>query len=110
FNYAGRSYQVIPQMQRRFRLNSPQVLNYYIKTASGASVPLSTVASLETTVVPESLNHFQQINSATISAVAVPGITMGQALAEFKAIADKVLPQGYTVDYASQSRQFIQEG
>lgn len=110
FNYAGRSYQVIPQTIRSERINSDQILNYYIKTASGVSVPLGTIAKLKQTIVPESLNHFQQLNSATISAVAFPGVTMGAALGQFKAIADEVLPQGYNVDYAAQSRQFVQEG
>lgn len=109
FNYAGRSYQVIPQMKRSERLNNNQLLNYYITTANGASVPIATVASVKTTVVPESLNHFQQLNSATLSAVAMPGVTMGDALGTLKKIASQVLPQGYTVDYAGQSRQFIQE-
>lgn len=110
FNYAGRSYQVIPQVMRDTRLNTNQLLNYYIKTSSGASVPLSTVASLKREIVPETLNHFQQLNSATISAVGFPGVSMEQALTTFANIAKVVLPQGYSIDYAAQSRQFIQEG
>jgi len=110
FNYAGRSYQVIPQTTRMSRLNAKQILNYYIKTADGSSIPLSTVASLKKTVVPESLNHFQQLNSATLSAIAMPGITMGDALAKLNELASSVLPQGYTIDYAAQSRQYIREG
>lgn len=110
FNYGGRSYQVIPQMQRSTRLNTHQILNYYLKTANGYSVPLSTVARLKSTIVPESINHFQQLNSVTISAVALPGVTMGQALNKLQSIAKNVLPQGYNVDYGSQSRQYIQEG
>ena len=110
FNYAGRSYQVIPQVARDSRLNPDQILNYYIKTASGASIPLSTVASLERQIVPESLNHFQQLNSATISAVAFPGVSMEHALSTLAAIAKEVLPQGYYIDYGAQSRQFIHEG
>jgi multidrug efflux pump len=110
FNYAGRSYQVIPQVIRDSRINSNQLLNYYIKTANGTSVPLSTVARLKTTIVPESLNHFQQLNSTTISAVAFPGVTMGDALTKMKAMAEEVLPDGYSIDYAGQSRQFIKEG
>lgn len=110
FNYSGRSYQVIPQVMRDTRLNAEQLLNYYIKTSSGASVPLATVASLQRQIVPESLHHFQQLNSTTISAVAFPGITMGQALNTLANIANESLPQGYYIDYGSQSRQFIQEG
>ncbi|KTD58060.1 multidrug efflux transporter [Legionella sainthelensi] len=110
FNYAGRSYQVIPQVKRESRLNTDELLNYYIKTSSGASVPLSTVADLQRQIVPESLNHFQQLNSATISAVAFPGVTMGHALETLANIANETLPQGYYIDYGAQSRQFVQEG
>lgn len=110
FNYSGRSYQVIPQMMRKERINENQLLNYYINTANGSSIPLSTIAKIKRTIVPESINHFQQLNSTTISAVAFPGITMGKALETFQQIAKSVMPDGYSVDYASQSRQFIQEG
>lgn len=110
FNYSGRSYQVIPQIMRQERLNDDQILNYYLTTASGYAIPLSTVAKLKTIVVPETLNHFQQLNSATLSAVPIPGITMGQALSTLKEIAAHSLPQGYTLDYAGESRQYIQEG
>ena len=108
FNMSGRSYQVIPQVKRVERLNADQLLNYYI-TANGSSIPLSTVASLKTTVVPESLNRFQQLNSATITGVAFPSVSMGQALGTLKTIANEVLPEGYSVDYSGQSRQFHQE-
>lgn len=109
FDYDGRSYQVIPQVMQRSRLNDTQILNYYINTASGKTVPLATIAKLKTRVVPESLNHFQQLNSATLSAVAFPSVTMGKALNTLQAISSEILPEGYTIDYAAQSRQFIKE-
>ncbi len=109
FGLDGRSYKVIPQVEQRYRLNADQVLDYYIKTSDGTAIPLSTVASLKTTTVPESLNHFQQINAATISGVAAPGIITGEALATLKEIAERTLPKGYTIDYGGQSRQFVQE-
>lgn len=109
FGLDGRSYKVIPQVEQRQRLNADQVLDYYIKTSDGTAVPLSTVASLKTTTVPQSLNHFQQVNAATISGVAMPGVITGEALATLKEIADRTLPKGYTIDYGGQSRQFIQE-
>lgn len=110
FNFAGRSYQVIPQMIRDQRQNDDQILNYYVRTSDGTSLPLSTFARLKTVIVPESINHFQQLNSATISAVPLPGIPVGEALKALQHIASTDLPQGYTVDYGGQSRQFIQEG
>lgn len=110
FSLAGRSYQVIPQVIRSERLNDDQLLNYYIKTKNGQTIPLSTVAQVKTTVVPESINHFQQINGAIVSGVPFPGVSMGEALNTLQKIAKEVLPQGYKVDYAGQSRQYTQEG
>lgn len=109
FSLAGRSYKVIPQVKQVDRQNAEQILNYYITTANGTSVPLSTIASLKTTTVPESINHFQQLNSATISAVPFPGVTMGQALDFLSETAQEILPQGYSIDTGGQSRQYMQE-
>jgi multidrug efflux pump len=109
FSLAGRSYKVIPQVQQRYRLNTAQLLNYYVRTASGVSVPLSSVVHITTKTKPESLNHFQQLNAATVQGVASPGVTTGEALDYLKNLADKTLPQGYTVDYGGQSRQFMKE-
>jgi multidrug efflux pump len=109
FDFDGRSYKVIPQVEQRARLNADQLLNYYIKVSGGTSIPLSTVASLKTTTVPESLNHFQQLNAATISGVAAPGVSSGEALATLQDVAGKTLPIGYTVDYGGAMRQFVQE-
>lgn len=109
FDFSGRSYQVIPQVAREKRQNAQQILDYYMNTIGGESIPVSTVAHLVPTVVAESLNHFQQMNSATISGVPFPGVTMGQALETLSSIAKEVLPKGYTIDYGGQSRQFVQE-
>jgi len=109
FDFMGRSYQVISQVNRLSRLSEKQIGNYYMNTASGVPVSLATVTTLKNAVVPEFINHFQQLNSATISAVAVPYVSLGNALSKLKQIADQILPQGYTIDYGSQSRQFIQE-
>jgi len=109
FSLDGRSYKVIPQVQQRYRLNTDQLKQYYIRTAGGEAVPLSTVAHIETKTIPESLNHFQQQNAATISGVAFPGVTQGEALTYLKQLAARTLPQGYAIDYAGQSRQFVQE-
>ncbi len=109
FSLGGRSYKVIPQVMQQERLNAQQLQNYYISTPGGASIPMSTLTQLKTEVVPETLNHFQQLNSATISAVPMPGITLGQGLDTLRSLAKDVLPQGYTIDYAGQSRQYMQE-
>jgi len=109
FGLSGRSYKVIPQVQQRFRLNPRQLLDYYIRTADGSLVPLSTIATISTKTVPESLNHFQQLNSATIQGVVMPGVAQGDALAFLQNLSARTLPEGYTIDYGGLSRQYVQE-
>jgi len=107
FSISGRSYQVIPQVLQVDRLNPQQVLNYYINTPGGALIPASTVAKITNSVVPESINHFQQLNSATI--IGISGMSQGDALQFLRDAVQQVAPSGYTVDYSGQSRQFMQE-
>jgi multidrug efflux pump len=109
FSMSGRSYKVIPQVQQRYRLNPQQLLDYYIRTADGTLVPLSTIATVLTKTVPESLNHFQQLNSAQIVGVAMPGVAQGDALKFLQDLAARTLPAGYSIDYGGLSRQYVQE-
>jgi multidrug efflux pump len=109
FSLDQRSYKVIPQVQQTYRQNLQQLLDYYIASVDGTPVPLSTVARITTTTVPESLNHFQQLNEATIQGVAAPGVSLGQAIDFLNDLAARTLPRGYSVDYGGLSRQYIQE-
>jgi multidrug efflux pump len=109
FSLAGRSYKVIPQVEQRYRLTTQQLENYYVRTADGTPIKLSTIAHITTETVPESLNHFQQLNSATVLGTPAPGVTLGDAIAYLQDLAKTDLPQGYSLDYAGPSRQYVQE-
>jgi multidrug efflux pump len=110
FDLQGRSYKVIPQVKRNERLNPDQLKNYYLKTGDGSMVPVSTVADVTWTVQPRTLNRFQQLNSAILSGVPAPGVSLGQALGFLEQEAAKLFPKGTSSDYAGQSRQYKQEG
>jgi multidrug efflux pump len=107
FAIDGRSYKVIPQVLQTDRLNPSDILDFHIKTPGGAMIPASTVARLKIETVPESINHFQQLNAVTISGVS--GQAQGDVLAYLRNAVKEVAPSGYSVDYAGQSRQFMQE-
>jgi len=111
FSISGRSYKVIPQVLQVDRLNPAQVLDYQIRTPSGAVIPVSTVAHIETKVVPETVTRFQQLNSVTIAGVnAEPlGVSQGDALQFLRDTVAEVASPAYSVDYSGQSRQFIKE-
>jgi multidrug efflux pump len=108
FNLQGRSYKVIPQVADQYRESGDQLQQYYIRTGDGAMVPMSTIAHVEKSVVPDKLNQFQQLNSATISGFG--GMPMGQAVDFMNQKAKEIFPPGFTVNYAADTRQFVQEG
>ena len=109
FSMQTRSYKVIPQVERSSRLNVDQLLDYPVAEIGGVPVALSSIATIRTETVPETLNHFQQLNSATLAGVASPGVSQADALAYLRNLAARTLPAGYSLDYAGVSRQFVQE-
>jgi multidrug efflux pump len=108
FDISGRSYKVIPQIQRVDRLNPGQLTDVYVTGPNGKLVTLGTVATLRESVVPRSLNRFQQLNAVKISGVAVR--PLDEALRYMEDEAAKILPKGYVIDYTGESRQLRTEG
>ena len=109
FSIQGRSYKVIPQVKRAERLTADQLEHIYVKGSNDKLVPLSTFATLKTTTQPRSLNKFQQLNAVRIQGVIPPPVPLDKALTFLEDEAKK-LTQGYTVDYAGESRQLRVEG
>lgn len=109
FSIQGRSYKVIPQVQRGDRLTPEQLLELHIRGPQGKLIPLATVASLKNTTEPRQLNRFQQLNSAKIQGAIVPGVTVDEGLKVLEDKAKEILPSGYVVDYAGESRQLRKE-
>ncbi|MGB3847934.1 MAG: efflux RND transporter permease subunit [Sphingopyxis sp.] len=107
FNWHDRSYDVIAQVPSAHRLTPANLGQYHIKTASGTLVPLSTVTSVEMHPGANRLSQFNQMNSVTLSAILAPGVTMGQAVDFLKG---QPLPAGTSVDWLSDSRQYVTEG
>ena len=103
----GRSYRVIPQVERGERLNADQLLNYHVRGPNGQLIALSTIATLKETVEPRTLNRFQQLNAVKITGV---GPSVDAALVKLENKAKEILPPDYSIDYGGQSRQLRNEG
>jgi multidrug efflux pump len=110
FSIQGRSYKVIPQVKRAERLTTDQLSQIYVTGSQNKLVPLSTFASLRTTTEPRELKKFQQLNAVRIQGVLPPGVPLDKALRMLEDEAKAILPQGFTVDYAGESRQLRTEG
>jgi len=110
FSNQGRSYKVIPQIKRAERLAPEQLSQIYVTGSKDQLVPLSTFATLETTTQPRELKKFQQLNAVRIQGVIPPPVPLDQALRFLEDEARASLPQGFTIDYAGESRQLRTEG
>jgi len=107
FSMEGRSYKVIPQVARDYRLSADMLRDYYVRSASGNLVPLSTFVTLKQDVEPNERTQLNQLNSLTIQGVNAPGVAKGDALNVLATIAEQSLPKGYNYDYLGESRTEI---
>ncbi|HEY3174191.1 MAG TPA: efflux RND transporter permease subunit [Candidatus Polarisedimenticolia bacterium] len=110
FSIQGRSYKVIPQAKRAIRLTAEQLQDIHVTGPDGRLVPLATFATLRTTTEPRELKRFQQLNAVRIQGVIPPQVSLDQALSFLEEEAARILPQGFSIDYAGESRQLRTEG
>ena len=110
FSLDGRSYQVIAQAPREFRLTPDWLTRYQLRTSSGELVLARDGRHVSSSVQPNGLPTFQQLNSATFQGVPFPGRTLGEAIAFLQQKAKELLPDGFSIDYQGESRQFVHEG
>jgi multidrug efflux pump len=108
FTIAGRSYKVIPQVQRVDRLTPEQLNDVYVTGPQEQLIPLSTIARVEKRTLPRSINRFQQFNAVKLSGAALR--PLDEALAFLEKEAAAILPRGYILDYTGESRQLRTEG
>lgn len=110
FDRDSNSYDIITQVPQGFRANPEQLGDYFVRAATGDMVPLSSVVKIDTGVAAASVEQFNQLNSATISALPLPGQSTGDGLAEIVRIANETMPEGFFIDYSGQSRLEVKQG
>jgi len=105
----GRSYFVIPQVLNNYRLNPKQLYEIHFKTTANKMVPLSSIATIHISTEPESLNQFQKLNAVTLSGEMTPGKSMEEGIGFIKHVVNSTYSNQINIDYAGQTRQFVQE-
>ncbi len=110
FDRDSNSYDIITQVPQKDRANPESLKKYYVRSASGAMVPLSALVDIKTNAAPASIEQFNQLNSATISALPLPGVTTGTGLQTIVDIAKPMLPDSFFLDYSGQSRLEVEQG
>ncbi|MFC5384742.1 efflux RND transporter permease subunit [Aquamicrobium segne] len=110
FDRDSNSYDIIPQVPKEYRNNPERLGEFFVRAATGEMVPLSSVVTISTNSSPASIDQFNQLNSATISALPVPGVTTGTGVQTIEEIAQAALPGGFFIDYSGQSRLEKEQG
>jgi multidrug efflux pump len=110
FSLEGRSYKVIPQVAREFRLDQAMLDNFYLRSGAGEQVPLSSLIRVDSTIEPSKRTQFQQLNAVTVEGVMANGVTLGEAVNYLEEQAREQFPRGFTWDYTGQSRQYARQG
>lgn len=110
FSLQGRSYKVIPQVDDLARLDISKLDHYYLRSASGDRIMLSSLVKFENSVEPSKRTQFQQLNSLTINALMIPGIGLGDAMDYLASYARDTFPKGFSWDFTGESRQYAQQG
>jgi multidrug efflux pump len=110
FSLEERSYEVIPQVARQYRLDKAMLDDYYLRSASGELVPLGSLVHFEDSVEPSKRTQFQQLNSLTVEGIMAPGVPLGDAIAYLEGEAREILPRGFGWDFMGESRQYARQG
>ena len=110
FDRDSNSYDIIPQVPQEFRNNPEKLGEYFVRSVDGKMVPLSAVVKISTNASPAAIEQFNQLNSSTISALPLPGVTTGDGLKVLEDLAKETLPDSFFIDYSGQSRQEKEQG
>ncbi|WP_323004393.1 efflux RND transporter permease subunit [Denitromonas sp.] len=106
FKRDAEQYDVIIQLAAADRSIPNDIRDLYVRGSSGEMIPLASLITVDEAVAPRELNHFAQRRAVTITANLADDFALGEALTELEAIAARVLPADYAIDYNGQSREF----
>src|ERR1700688_419359 len=110
FDFNNRSYRVYVQADKQFRSQAQDIKQFYVRSDSGAMVPLDNLISITQTTTPQVISHYNLFRSAEIDGSAAPGYSSGQAIAAMEDLSKKVLPQGFTYEWTGLSLEELASG
>jgi len=109
FDFNNRSYRVYVQADKQFRSQAQDMKQFYVRSDSGAMVPLDNVISISQTTTPQVISHYNLFRSAEIDGSAAPGYSSGQAITAMEELAKK-MPQGFSYSWTGLSLEELQAG
>ena len=109
FDFNNRSYRVYVQADKQFRSEAQDMKQFYVRSDSGAMIPLDNLISVTQTTTPQVISHYNLFRSAEIDGSAAPGYSSGQAIAAMDELAKK-MPQGFAYSWTGLSLEELQAG
>ena len=103
FDFNNRSYRVYVQADQQFRSKPDDITRYYVRTADGRMMPLSSVMSVKEETAPKTIAHYNLFRSVELTGSAAPGYSSGQALEAMERLSNRVLPQGMSFAWSGIS-------
>jgi HAE1 family hydrophobic/amphiphilic exporter-1 len=110
FDFNNRSYRVYVQADQQFRSQAKDIKQFYVRSESGAMVPLENLVQITQTTTPQVISHYNLFRAADINGSAAPGFSSGQAIAAMEELSKKVLPQGFTYEWTGLSLEELASG
>ncbi|MGA8033406.1 MAG: efflux RND transporter permease subunit [Casimicrobiaceae bacterium] len=100
-------YWVVMELEPRYQTDPSVLSMLYVRSSTGALVPLNAVATLKPTVGPLAVNHLGQLPSVTLSFDLQPGVALSQAIDEIQtATADMRLPATINGSFQGAAQAF----
>lgn len=110
FDFNNRSYRVYVQADKQFRAEPQDINEYYVRSDSGAMIPLENLVAISQTAAPQVISHYNLFRSTEITGSAAPGFSSGQAITAMDQLSTKVLPQGYSHEWSGISLEELASG
>jgi HAE1 family hydrophobic/amphiphilic exporter-1 len=110
FNLFGRTFRVTVQAEKDARADPTDLSRLYVRNNVGRMVPLSTLGSLQRTIGPDIVPHYNLYNTAKINGAPAPGYSSGQAIAAMQRAAANSLPQDFGYEWTGITYQELKAG
>jgi hydrophobic/amphiphilic exporter-1 (mainly G- bacteria), HAE1 family len=110
FNQFNRAYRVYVQADSRFRSNPEDINKLYVRSQSGAMIPLGNLVKIRQTIGPSVISHYNLFRSVEINGASAQGSSSGQAISAMEAVAKEVLPKGFSFEWSGISLEEVQSG
>lgn len=105
FNKSGRTYRVQLQAEPQYRMKPEDLGRVYVRSASGAMIPMSALSTIKSIVGAEQLERYNGLLAAKIMGSGAPGVSSGDAIKLVEEIAAKNLPDNYQIAWTAQAYQ-----